>query len=127
MADKYDDEIEVIATATFPEIAVEDHWTMATNLFQFCRPSISSSSRNPQGIYCGCLTMVREGTGAAWTPELTEEIRDDYRIHKGNGKLKRAVRGANGDQQKIRDILQPYAEWQRRLDREIRQLESSTP
>jgi hypothetical protein len=56
---------------------------------------------------CGCLTQVRRGTRDAETEELTEEIRNDTRIPRDFDNV-----GINN--------LAVFAEWQRRLDRELR-------
>jgi hypothetical protein len=55
---------------------------------------------------CGCLTMVRSMNAYAATPSLTKEIREDERIPFG-------ARGIN------RTNLSVFAEWQRRLDKEL--------
>jgi len=56
---------------------------------------------------CGCLTEIRGGTKVGWTPELTDEIRNDGRI-------------PSSPQGITVDDLPVFAEWQRRLDKELR-------
>jgi len=54
---------------------------------------------------CGCLTMVKNGCRAE-TPELTKAIRADERI-------------PNGCEAITLEHLPVFAEWQRRLDKEL--------
>ncbi len=81
------------------------HLNDAHCLFQFTGPNGS----------CGCLTQIRNERMRGPTPELTEEIRADDRIPVSVNAL------ADLRDDELRAALQPFAEWQRRLDREIRQ------
>lgn len=62
--------------------------------------------RRGDGLMCGCLTMVRAGLKVAWTDELTEAIRGDARIPKTPESIKP-------------EHLPVFAEWQRRIDKEL--------
>lgn len=124
--DKYDEAIEWLVEHADDETGIrdnviqlawdlDDEFPMALCLFQICSPSGLGSS-TPQGKICGCLTQVRrtENTLDAWTPELTEAIRADERIP---GRIEEISKLRDDE---LRAALQPFAEWQRRLDREIR-------
>ena len=107
--DRYDEAIEYLVER--PE-EVGDAWHLPDDeegglLFQCC----SSSS--------GCLTQVHGGSLRGPKPELTLEIIDDDRLHKSIGHLSAALLSTDSLDAR-RAILQPYAEWQRRMDREIR-------
>lgn len=128
MSDKYDEAIEWLVEHADDEVdgvpsVIEAAWDFdedaaepAMCLFQICSPS-GFACDTPSGKACGCLTQVRrdENTLDAWTPSLTAEIRADERIP---GNIRKIAR-LRGD--KLRAALQPFAFWQRRLDREIRQ------
>lgn len=88
-------------------------------LFVYADPGIHESVSRPHGV-CGCLTMIRNPANphVAWTPELTAEIRADARIQPIESIV--ALRG-----DALRAALQPFAEWQRRLDKEIRTVATS--
>lgn len=107
--DKYDAAIAYL-TAYPSEIARA--WAMVSThpagcLFAFCGRTGSADDKDEEGRrFCGCLTQVRNGDHA-YTPALTAAIRADARIP-GN------------DQQITIESLPVFAEWQRRLDREIR-------
>lgn len=66
---------------------------------------------------CGCLTTIRsrdDGQGnapVAYTPELTEAIRNDDRLPRSIG----CVEYLEGEE--LRRALTPFAEWQRKLER----------
>jgi len=114
--DKYDEAIEWLVEHP------DELWPMwsgpsggdAGCLFEFCSAE-PDMSVVPNGEMCGCLVMIRESdTYSAWTPELTDEIRADDRLPRSFTDLK----GLRGDA--LRAALQPFAEWQRRLDKEIR-------
>lgn len=55
---------------------------------------------------CGCLTQVASGIRDACTPELTEAIRADSRIPHDPNLI-------------TVDNLHVFAEWQRRIDKEL--------
>lgn len=130
--DKYDEAIEWLVEHADDETGcrynviqwawdLDDEFPIAHCLFQLCTPG-GLSSPNPQGKVCGCLTQVRrsENTLDAWTPELTAAIRADERIPgsiEGISKLR---------DDELRAALQPFAEWQRKLDREIRGVEAAS-
>jgi hypothetical protein len=125
VSDKYDDAIEWLVAHADDESKLGrgicyDAWVNAAThtvgcLFDFCTPSGRSK---PMGkLIYGCLTMIRRQPGKyiAWTDYLTREIVTDDRIPK----LIDELCDLRGDE--LRAALQPFAEWQRRLDREIRQ------
>lgn len=58
------------------------------------------------GSYCGCLTQVKAKKCPAYTPRLTKLIRADKRIPDSPEKV--TVRH-----------LKAFADWQRRLDKEL--------
>lgn len=111
MADKYDDDIadimsEVEGGLSFSQV-VNAHWCAVSPLFQYATPS--DTRLRPDGRGCGCLTMIRKFPDCcAWTEELTEEIRSDERIPFSACTV-------------TPEDLPVFAEWQRRLDKEIRQ------
>jgi hypothetical protein len=125
--DKYDQAIEWLVEHADDETALpgcnvidlawdlDDAYQTGQCLFQICSPS-GFAVNTPQGMPCGCLTQVvrKENTLDAWTPKLTEAIRADQRIP---GSI-RDISRLRGDE--LRTALQPFAEWQRRLDKEIR-------
>ena len=123
MKDKYDEAIDwLVANPTddsgrestfeawfLPHEDTPEFIAKAHCLFQFATPSGGEDGD------CGCLTQIRRGgSRTAWTQELTEAIAADSRIPSKAIDLK-YLRG-----DKLRAALQPFAEWQRRLDREIR-------
>ncbi len=99
--DKYDEEIEQIRQELETnEYTIKDHWNDATPLFNF------ASNLDRQINHCGCLTHIACGYMEAQTEELTQAIRNDPRIP--------------GDSEYITlDDLPVFAEWQRRLDKEL--------
>lgn len=64
------------------------------------------TGRDPRDRTCGCLTQVSKGMADAATPELTRAIFTDGRIP------------MYPDEITLAD-LPVFAEWQRRLDREL--------
>jgi hypothetical protein len=89
--------------------AIPDAWAAPSRepygfLFAFATPTGRDDDTNP-GVY-GCLTMIRREEAIAWTAELTDAIRADDR-------LPIDLAGAL-------PVLEVFAEWQRRLDQEIR-------
>lgn len=108
MKDKYDIAIEYLTE--HPE-EIYATWSTPSGsphgcLFQMVTPSGNYQTPEWNSDQCGCLTQVKYTSYPAWTSELTDEIRDDERIPS------------------LRNItvadLPVFAEWQRRLDREIR-------
>ena len=120
--DKYDDAIEYLVE--YPDETM-DAWADVIGhksgvLFRYCTPDgVGQFGCRPDGRVCGCLTQVKQRTSVAWTPKITAEIRRDKRIHPSPEKLQAALL-ATKSIKKRRAILQPYAEWQRRMDAEIR-------
>lgn len=108
MKDKYDIAIEYLTE--YPE-EILDTWNSPFNyphgcLFQMVTPSGNYQTPEWNSDQCGCLTQVKYKSYPAWTPELTNEICNDERIPSS-----RNITVAD---------LPVFAEWQRRLDREIR-------
>lgn len=111
MPDKYDAAIAYLRER--PEEIV-DAWFYfpadqhpAHCLFAYCSPSGTNDDDTPDGYPCGCLTQVRASWSIkAWTPELTEAIRRDVRIPTREFDITVAD-------------LEVFAEWQRRLDKEL--------
>jgi hypothetical protein len=116
--DRYDEAIEWLVAN--PE-SIHQTWVNGRKtdrpecLFAFCSPS--GSGEGP----CGCLTMVRTyrdsvviNADRSVNYKLTNAVRGDKRIPKSIGELE----GLRDDE--LRAALAPIAEWQRRLDREIR-------
>lgn len=118
MPDKYDLAIEYLRE--HPD-EIRDAWSdgyggshPACCLFKAASPS-GCANRAPHAkgsAACGCLTLVRRGVDdwempqTAWTPELAEAIRTDERI-------------PTSDKEITLDHLPVFAEWQRRIDREL--------
>lgn len=104
MKDKYDEAIEYLTK--YPE-EIAHAWSgghTAECLFDL-------AGRSSDGDY-GCLTMIRGcDKWEAETPELTQQIRDDHRIPKWGHSITVAD-------------LPVFAEWQRRLDRELNRTKS---
>jgi hypothetical protein len=61
---------------------------------------------NADGQLCGCLTQVKNGMGVAATPELTEAIRLDQKVPEYGTQIRA-------------HHLEAFADWQRRIDREL--------
>lgn len=103
MSDKYDEQIEYLVKN--PQ-EISSHWVSGRGLFQ---------------LTClggGCLTMIRKGRALAPTPELSVAIRADERIPKDASELSARFYGATPAER--RELLQPFAEWRRKIDQEIR-------
>lgn len=113
--DKYDEDIEKIVGSHDPAKIASAMWDKARTLFQ-----CATISGRP-GVECGCLTQIRGGPchRVAMKPELADEIRDDDRLPTSVCDLRLAISACKSPDE-IRAVLQPFAEWQRRLDREIR-------
>lgn len=103
---------------------------MAHCLFQFATPTGEGQTRQ-DGLQCGCLTQVRQACGrprnaasrkapqhVAFTEQLTRDIADDARIPFDIFEFEAEVAGLPYRERVER--LNVFAEWQRRLDREIR-------
>lgn len=98
--DKYDKNIDEIVSG---DVEILDSWMNADPLFQFCGDSD-----------CGCLTMIRGGDSGP--RGFTQAIRRDTRIPRNPSIMKDRFLAAKTKSAK-RKFLQPFAEWQRRLDR----------
>lgn len=97
MKDKYDQAVKYLTT--HPE-KIYMQWIRGADLFQFAH-------RMPQAPYaCGCITMIKGGGYHAQTPEITAAIKDDPRIPEDVDDI-------------TPENLPVFAEWQRRLDRDL--------
>lgn len=111
--DKYDEAIAYLLAQEDFHDAVKTSWSnplfiKAGCLFQYVTPS-GELERDCDGLICsGCLTIVRAGIRRACTPELTDRIRADNRLPDSPDKI-------------TKESLPVFAEWQRELDRTIRQ------
>lgn len=114
MGDKYDEAVEYL---TKHPGEIHDAWVMAHGghaagcLFAFVMPADADEDEISwkRDVACGCLTQIRAACGSdtvAWTRELTEAIVADRRIPQ------------NPDYITVAD-LPVFAEWQRRIDREL--------
>lgn len=106
--DAYDEIVEALKKTPDSEFrqrafsAWNEPWAFPEGiLFGFCEPN-----RFDYGSPCGCLTMVKEGTRRAATLELTLEIRADDRLPKFDSGI-------------TKENLHVFAEWQRRMDRDL--------
>lgn len=109
--DKYDAQIaKLLASENFKATVFSD-WVNGLGLFEFVSPDGHRPAESE--ATCGCLTMVRLGIGYAFgkdnqpSDKLTKEIRADVRIPKMLSEVEP-------------EDLPVFAEWQRRLDEEIR-------
>lgn len=116
MSDRYD---RAIAYLTEHPDEIQDAWCVPTyhcnaelrqahDLFLYATPSGNREERD--GLECGCLSLIRSEVGVAWTDALTEAIRADARIPIDERKVT------------VQD-LPVFAEWQRKLDRELNRVE----
>lgn len=107
--DAYDLEVERLANATIEQM--DDAWAHDTCggeklhscLFDDCGIYRHSADTD---MPCGCLTLVRCGSMDAQTPELTDAIRADERLPLQVDDI-------------TREHLPVFAEWQRRIDKEL--------
>ena len=105
MPDKYDGAIDRL---TENPNTIWETWNSPHSFFAGCLFMYASKDGYPHDDI-GCLTTIRRNDGfgrLACTPELTEAIRADERIPK------------NARDIKVED-LPVFAEWQRRLDKEL--------
>lgn len=114
IAPKYAEEIERLLAASTKTI--EMTWIKGKGLFKYCTPSGETEPKPGTRATCGCLSMVRNGF-PAYTDSLTQEIREDERIPKDIMDLYHTECGSD----ERRTMLIAFAQWQTRLDREIRQ------
>lgn len=106
--DVYDREIAFL-TEHPHQIAI--HWINQSPLFQMaCHPELMLGQHR-----FGCLSMIRDDDDmevnpyVAQTKELTREIKEDYRIPPSSSDI-------------TVEHLPIFAEWQRRLDKELNRL-----
>lgn len=107
--DKYD---EAVAYLTANPDKIYGAWigpnrNPGGRLFYYVMPNVQGTPWRNDGKACGCLSMICGNDYHAWTDELTEEIRGDDRIPK------------TGSDVRV-EHLPVFAEWQRRLDLELR-------
>lgn len=107
--DKYD---EAVAHLTRHPMQIGQAWRETTDhpagcLFSYVSPKGRLNKVPPWVDHCcGCLTQVRNRDCVAWTEELTQAIQADDRIP--------------GDVVRITaEDLPVFAEWQRRIDKEL--------
>ncbi len=108
VVDKYDKEV---AYLTGNPGKIPDAWSSPDInrgglLFQWCTLSGGEEEHPDSFETCGCLTQVRGGGYSAWTDKLTEQIQNDVRIPLSESGI-------------TVDDLPVFAEWQRRLDKEL--------
>lgn len=89
-------------------------WKRPSRLFAFATPDRRGYAN------CGCLTQIRNGgldNCEAWTRELTNQIHADERIPANMD----AFGGEFDEMTEFERFkaLQPFAEWQRRIDKEL--------
>lgn len=87
----------------------KSHWSGV--LFQAV--SIDGQGRdNEEGLFCGDLCEIRSLMAHAWNLKLQEEIMNDPRLPK--------IFASNNFFPKItEDVLDVYAEWQRKIDKAL--------
>lgn len=112
MRDKYD---EAIAYLTEHPGEIISAWREPDKVKGGCLFQYADKSGRGEPGACGCLTMIRDKPDIygvtlddeeAWCEELTCEIANDERIPYG------------GEHITVADLL-VFAEWQRRLDKEL--------
>lgn len=111
--DRYDDQIAGILHVRDTEgddagrLLILEQWSEAEGLFACAGVTGSTSDTTVSGDWCGCLTQIRSGRYVAATDVLTVGIVSDERIPDSEADIDF-------------DDLPVFAEWQRRIDREIR-------
>jgi len=70
---------------------------------------------------CGCLTQVRDQMYPAYSPKLTRAIQADLRLPTTAEKLFEQL--YDESPQRMREILEPFVEWQLKLREEFKDLE----
>lgn len=98
--DRYDDEVNRLTNN--PRL-IRESWDYAEPLFQH----VQHVARPRANFVCGCLTQVASKIFEAATPELTEAIQKDERIPKSVEFI-------------TVEHLPLFAEWQRRIDKELK-------
>jgi hypothetical protein len=106
VADKYDRAMKYLTEKPheIPQAWSQPYDHKAGCLFTYVGEEVLSASYD--GRSCGCLTQVRGGIYHAQTLELTVEIEGDTRIPDNPNKITVAD-------------LPVFAEWQRRIDKEL--------
>lgn len=107
MKDKYQIAVEYLTEhpgEIYRAYVVPSTHKKAGCLFRYCTPD--GMPQKVAGNNCGCLVMVRHHGYFASTNRLTEEIRADERIPMDPNEI-----GV--------EHLEVFAEWQRRLDKEL--------
>lgn len=116
--DKYDRAIEILLTAEDFKKAVSKAWFQPNHqpsgcLFQFVQPNENWRKKQQYPDLIGCLTTIRGGLSIsgfylrACTDELDQAIRADERIPTTWNDV-------------TPENLSVFAEWQRKIDREVR-------
>lgn len=104
MRDKYSEQINRLVNG--PAIKINTSWGDAEGLFQFCGPTDNID-------WIGCLTMIHTLEKCVCEdPTLTAFIKADDRIV-------RIDDIAAAEPKQRREMLEVFAEWQRRLDSEL--------
>lgn len=75
-------------------------------LFQYVTPNGKYEDSEGKTYRCGCLTQIRAGGRKGFTPNLTKDILEDERIPTGPCDI-------------TLSNLPVFAEWHRRLDKEL--------
>lgn len=104
--DKYD---KAIAYLTENPGAIYNSWENAYNSLATPASCLFKSTKPGDCGEFGCLTQVKIGDLPAITPAITKAIRADRRIPKSGSAI-------------TLEHLPVFAEWQRRLDKRIKQL-----
>ncbi len=109
MADKYD---EAVAYLTEHPDETRTAWRYPESHVAGCLFRYATETGGEYSFvsddYCGCLTQIHCGDRFAVNDDVTEAIRSDQRIPN------------DVSNSMPRETLEVFAEWQRRLDREIR-------
>lgn len=106
--DKYDKQIEEIKSG---HSTIKEDWYKAKGLFAFatdCKAELSSVEAT-----VGCLVMIRNSSGIvlAQDQELAKKLTNEILLDKRLPRLPEEIK---------EEHLPVFAEWQRRLDKEIR-------
>jgi hypothetical protein len=111
MKDKYDIAMEILLAIEdnrdFKRVAYHAWSNISTDPLACLFSMVTPSGRSHAEKQCGCLTQVKGGDAPAWTDELTQHIRQDPRIPEHPNEI-------------TKENLVAFAEWQRFLDRTIR-------
>lgn len=123
MPDFYDHAISCAVRLSAEDIY--DAWEDSSNtltvgrLFDFSDASRCGTPEHPD---CGCPLTIRQGCIVPGNPALTAEIAADARLPKWSSEFVESWgSGIVKNTQHRRELLRPFAEWQRRLDAEVPQ------